>query len=186
MNIAPSVSRGISREATYVADSVVGTRSGQTPASAVLKHTTSDTTEEALFTALASLKVLTSQVAMHLDKAWRNRLFSRLDRIHEPAQWDQADDPISAGSFLTFLRLMFLLKPDRQANISLANEGHLVASWINGRDRLTIECLPKDQVKVVLTRWLGSERDSAAILTNIDRVQRVLTAYDPACWFSAA
>ena len=40
--------------------------------------------EERLFDALASVKVLTSKIAMHLDRKWRDRLFAQLDRMHSP------------------------------------------------------------------------------------------------------
>src|ERR1700735_1244401 len=44
---------------------------------------------EPLFDALAAAKILTSQVAMHLDEGWRDKLFRQLDSLHDPAEWEQ-------------------------------------------------------------------------------------------------
>ena len=183
MTFMPTPSRGNSREAAFIACGQDRLRSGQRPPNAVASFAAANPVEEKLFAALARMKVLTSQVAMHLDRTWRDRLFAQLDRLHDPEQWDDGDDPVDIASFQTFLGMMYILKPDRPPGLGLANEGHLLASWIDGRNRLTIECLPNDKVRLVLTRWIGEERDSDAILTGIDRVRLRLASYEPTCWF---
>ena len=183
MTVMPSLSRGISREAEYSTYALMAGRSGQRPAREQTHFVEASASEERLFSALAEMKVFFSKIAMHMDRGWRNRLFVQLDRLHDPAQWDEADDPVEIGSFRTFLRMMFLLKSARHPGLALANNGHLLAHWINGRDRLTIECLRDDKVKLVFTRWLGEEPDRGAIFTNIDGVVRALAPYDSSCWF---
>lgn len=190
MNVMSSLSRGVSREADYDNYASVPTRSGQPSSnerSYLIPLTLSETgpTKDRLFSALADMKVFFSQVAMHMDREWRDRLFLQLDRLHDPEEWDMADDPVGIGSFRTFLRMMFLLKPERPPGLALANDGHLLAHWISGRDRLTIECLSDDRLKVVFTRWLGEAPDRGAIMTTIDRLDRTLSPYDPSCWFQA-
>ena len=183
MTLMPTSSRGNSPEAALITANRDPWRSGQRPQNAVASFAAANPIEEKLFAARSAMKVLTSQVAMHLDRAWRDRLFAQLDRLHDPEQWDDGDDPVDIASFRTFLRMMFVLKPDRPPGLALANEGHLLANWIDGRDRLTIECLPNDRVRLVLTRWVNEEPDRAAIATSIDRVQRSLAPYEPICWF---
>src|SRR5271167_4758526 len=63
-------------------------------------------TQEDLFDALAGVKILTSQVAMHLDGEWRTKLFRQLDSLHDPAEWEEGDQPIQQASFATFLKAM--------------------------------------------------------------------------------
>src|SRR5208337_3485201 len=60
--------------------------------------------DEQLFDALAEVKAMTSQVAMHLDKDWRDKLFHQLDSLHDPAEWERDDQPIQRSSFGTFLK----------------------------------------------------------------------------------
>jgi hypothetical protein len=185
MTVVSNLSRGFSKEAKYNAYALTAGRSGQPLVPEQIQLVEANAEEERLFSALAEMKVFFSKVAMHMDRSWRDRLFKQLDRLHDTAQWDEADDPVEIGSFRTFLRMMFLLKPDRPPGIALANHGHLLAYWINGRDRLTIECLGDDKVKIVFTRWLGDEPDRGAIMTNIDGVFRALIPYNSSCWFKA-
>ena len=66
---------------------------------------------ERLFDATAEVKMLTSQVAMHLENEWRERLFSQLDRLHDPDEWDKDDRPVERSSFSTFLKTICDLRP---------------------------------------------------------------------------
>ncbi len=142
--------------------------------------------EQRLFDALSTTKMLTSKVAMHMDQEWRKRLFAQLDALHDPDDWDDADEPVSEKSFLTFLRTMLLLRPSRRPGLSLANGGHLVGAWTEGKDRLTIEFLAGDQVRWVLVRYLDGDRESAAGTTYVSRLRNALASYDPQHWLSGA
>lgn len=184
MTHMPALSRGSSRDSEFISSSLVGKRSGEARLHRNTHFAEASPSEEKLYSALSAMKIFTSQVAMHMDRSWRDTLFGQLDRLHDPAQWDESDDPVEIASFRTFLRLMFLLKPNRHPGLALANNGHLLAHWISNKDRLTIECLRDDKVKIVFTRWFGDEPDRGAILTNIDRVHSFLASYDPSCWFA--
>lgn len=192
MNAAISLSEGLSEEVRYNVYDLTFGRSGQQlmpeqqmalPIETKTNFIGANRIEEKLFSALAEMKVFFSQIAMHMESEWRNRLFLQLDRLHDPAEWDVGDDPVEIGSFRTFLRMMFLLKPKCPPGLALANEGHLLAHWINGRNRLSIECLNGDELKVVFTRWINERPDRGAIVTSIDRVGLNLSPYEPACWF---
>ncbi len=162
---------------------------GQRPAQALTRlvagpeQADADTIHQMLFAALADMKIHTSQVAMHMDDTWRTKLFAQLDRLHDPEEWDPADSPIGFDSFRTLLRAMFVLNPRRRPGLSLANHGHVVAMWIEGDNRLTIECMPGDAVTVVLVRYLAGKRESAAVMASTERIAEVLQPYAPECWF---
>jgi hypothetical protein len=107
---------------------------------------------ERLFDALAAAKVLTSQVAMHLDPTWRTRLFRQLDSLHDIEEWEEGDLPLRSASYQTFLKGMLALDPQRRPGLGLSSGGNLIAAWTTGDDRLTIEFLPDDQARWVISR----------------------------------
>lgn len=141
---------------------------------------------ELLFDATAKVKTLTSQVAMHLDKVWREKLFAQIDSIHDPVEWSTDDTPVREQSFATFLKTMCLIKPARHPGLGLSRVGHLVASWRSGRDELIIEFLPFDRVRWVLTTWLGAEAERFAGKQSVAGVSGALSPHCPEKWFSSA
>lgn len=140
-------------------------------------------TEEKLFNALAAAKILTSQVAMHLDDGWRKKLFRRLDDLLSVDSWDEADQALQRDSFATFLRFFLLYRPARQPSFGISHRGHLLCDWTTNRDSLVMECLPKDELRWVLVRYLEGERESAAGQISLKRLLPVLQPYEPDRWF---
>lgn len=140
--------------------------------------------EERLFDATASVKILTAQVAMHLDREWRNKLFAQLDSLHDLEEWDPDDKPIQTGSFATFLKAMVQIKPQRRPGLGLSHNGYLVAAWTVGKDRLTIEFLQNDRVRWVLARYTGDDVERFAGQTSVSRLIDGLAPYNPDAWFS--
>ena len=141
--------------------------------------------ERRLFDSLSEIKIFLSQVSMHLDNAMRNKIFDQLDKICNVEEWDIADDPIEISSFRTFIRMIFLINPTRYPGLALANKGNLLAYWVNEDSRLSIECLERDSVKIVLSKRLDNDIDRAAIITTIGNVMNRLSPYSPSCWFDS-
>lgn len=141
---------------------------------------------ERLFDALAGVKILTSQVAMHLDREWRDKLFRQLDSLHDPAELEAGDDPIQQLSFATFLKAILDINPERRPGLGLSQAGYLIAAWTTGPDRLTIEFLPDDRVIWVLARYLEDEPDRFAGQTPVTRLTEGLRPHRPEHWFSNA
>src|SRR5690349_6385570 len=79
--------------------------------------------EEKLYDTLASFKIRTATVAMHLDREWRSRLFRQFDSLLAVEDWESDDSPPSIGSFATFLRLLMLLKPTRRPGLGASSDG---------------------------------------------------------------
>jgi hypothetical protein len=140
--------------------------------------------EERLFDATASVKILTAQVAMHLDREWRNKLFAQLDSLHDLEEWDPDDEPIQTGSFATFLKAMVQIKPQRRPGLGLSHNGYLVGAWTVGKNRLTIEFLQNDRVRWVLARYTGDDVERFAGQTSVSRLIDGLAPYNPDAWFS--
>ena len=141
--------------------------------------------EEQLYDALAAFKIQTAQVAMHLDREWRTSL-RQLDSLLAPEDWEADDPPPTLGSYSTFLRMLTMLRPKRRPGLGATDDGHLIATWTTGDDRLTLECLPKDIVRWHLSVTINGERERAAAETPLYRLTEVLRAYDPSRWFNNA
>lgn len=137
-----------------------------------------------LFDALASAKILTAQVAMHLDRAWRDKLFRQIDALLDPEEWETDDEPLQQSSFSTFLKAILSIRPVRRPGLGLSPSGHLIAAWTTGRDRLTIEFLPDDHVRWVLTLYYDDEPDRFAGQTPVARLMEGLRPHNPERWFS--
>ena len=141
---------------------------------------------EKLYDALARVKLLTAQVAMHLDTEWRSRIFEQLDDLLDVEDWHEDDDPIKASSFETFLRMIIFHKPSRRPGFGVSNRGYLIAAWTTGSDRLTIEFLPNDTVRWVLSCEVDGETERATGETPVRRLMEVLAPYSPIRWFANA
>ena len=139
--------------------------------------------EERLFDATSIVKMLTAQVAMHMDKQWRDKLFSQIDSLHDLDEWDEDDKPVKKSSFATFLKAILQVRPQRNPGLGLTYEGCLIAAWTIGKDQLTTEFLPKDRVRWVLSRNIDGEVERAAGETAVSRLYECLTPYHPDRWF---
>ena len=141
---------------------------------------------EKLYDALARVKLLTAQVAMHLDAEWRSRIFEQLDDLLDVEDWHEDDDPVKAASFETFLRMIIFHNPPRRPGFGVSNRGYLIAAWTSGLDRLTIEFLPNDTVRWALSCEIDGETERAVGETQVRRLLKVLAPYSPSRWFADA
>lgn len=138
---------------------------------------------EQLHDALGTAKILLSQISMHLDKAWRDKLFRQLDDLLDIDSWDEADKVLDNGSFATFLRMILYHRPDRRPALGISHRGHLLADWTVDGESLTIEFLPKDEVRWVLMHFVNGDRETAGGQTQLGRLNAVLSPYKPSRWF---
>jgi hypothetical protein len=140
---------------------------------------------ERVFDALVEAKVLTASVAMHLDRAQRDKLFRQLDSLHDLPEWEEGDEPLQRSSFGTFLKAMLTVNPQRRPGLGLSQAGHLIGAWTIDRDRLTIEFLPNDWVKWVLARYKDdNEPRRFAGQTPVSELAEGLAPHRPEHWFS--
>jgi hypothetical protein len=165
-----------------IAQYVEALREKPTPASLEAVDSDKELVER-LFDALAAAKIMTAQVAMHLDREWRDKLFRQLDSLHEIEDWEAEDEPLQQASFATFLKAMLTLLPERRPGLGLSYDGHLIAAWTTDQDRLTIEFLSNDRVKWVLARYIDDEPDRFAGQMPVARLAEGLLPYHPEHWF---
>ena len=177
-----SYSAVFSDETKFIEHQISELRNPDSPAS--LSASTERSLEERLFDATASVKILTAQVAMHLDREWRNKLFAQLDSLHDIEDWDPEDEPIRTGSFATFLKAMVQIKPQRRPGLGLTHNGCLIASWTVDKDRLSIEFLQNDHVRWVLAKYTCEDVERFAGHTSVSRLIDGLAPHGPSYWFS--
>jgi hypothetical protein len=134
---------------------------------------------EQLLTKLASFKRITATIAMHLDRTWRETLFSTLDRLLDPDDWDPDFRLPTEQSFSTFLRMIIYLHPTKRPGLGLSPSGHILAAWSWDKDRIVIECVGEDEVRWVLSRTIAGERESGAGRVQLYRVPDVIAPYEP-------
>jgi hypothetical protein len=144
---------------------------------------TTKSLNEQLYDALASFKIKTAAVAMHLDRDWRAKLFRQLDNLLDVENWESDDLPPQLASFSTFLRLLILLRPDKRPGLGAAHDGKMIATWTSGTDKLTVECLPNDSARWNLSVTIDGEIERAAAITPLRRLGEVLKPYQPERWF---
>ena len=139
--------------------------------------------EESVYDALAQAKILTSAVAMHLERVWRDKFFWQLDMLHRLDEWEADEQPVRLESIGTFLRAMMAVRPQRHPGLSLGRTGNLIAAWTSGDDRLTLEFRTENSVRAVLAVNEENKVDRAVLDTSAARLPRVLAPYDPSRWF---
>jgi hypothetical protein len=139
--------------------------------------------ETALRQSGASFKVLVSRVSMHLGLPWLQKLFSQIDSLLDIEEWDPRDPVPAPETARTFVRLLLLLRVNRKPGIGVSNSGNLIAAWTSGPNRLTVECLPGDRVRWIVSRVVDGEIERAAGDGRIDRLRELLEPYQPAVWF---
>lgn len=139
--------------------------------------------EDRLFYAKADAKIFTSRVAMRIQDTWKKQLYRQLDSVLDADEWMEGDEPLAIGSYQTFLRLMFVLRPVIRPGIGLTSEGHLMATWQADNARLTIYCFADDALRYVLSHAVDGKRETHAGDASIERLLAVISPFQPEQWF---
>ncbi|HTM95621.1 MAG TPA: hypothetical protein VL100_07380, partial [Croceibacterium sp.] len=141
--------------------------------------------EEQLFDARAGAKIVTSRVAMRIGDDWRRCLYRQLDSLLDIEEWLTEDAPLRTDSFTTFLRLMFLIKPEVKPGLGVTSTGQLMAMWDSPEGaRLTFECMPHDAIRWIVSVPIEDRRDTGVGETVIQCALDVLVPYNPSRWFT--
>ena len=108
--------------------------------------------EVELFDNAAQLKVLFSQIAMHLSSKWRATIFEQVDALLKLEDWEEESSLIQINTFSTFLRFIIYMAPDRLPSLGVGPIGHLLAAWVKGDQRITVQFLPNDQAIATIVK----------------------------------
>jgi hypothetical protein len=122
-------------------------------------------------------------VAMHMDSPMLRRLFRQLDVLLSEEDWSSSDAVPTIESFETLLRMLVFIYPTRPASLGVNNAGRFFAAWLVDGSRLTIECLPNDALRWVVSAKVGAQTETAAGRTTTERLPEVISPYRPEQWF---
>jgi hypothetical protein len=128
--------------------------------------------------------IFTSQVAVKLGPDHRASVFKQLDLLLDAEEWPESDLPPTLASYRTLLRIVLVLKPRRPPGLGTSSLGRLVAAWTTGPDRLTIECLPNDRLRWVVSVGTDDDRRTAAGESQLKHLVSELSPYGPERWFA--
>lgn len=132
----------------------------------------------------AALKFITSIYGVsHIDPELRSQLFFQIDWLLNSEHWEEGDNFADEASFKTLIRFILnsgLLQPP---SLGLSDGGNLLASWINGDDRLVLECLPNDRFKWLVSCVYDGEKERVAGESpSLLRLLNSLEPYKNAGW----
>jgi len=138
---------------------------------------------EKLFDKAVELKLIARNVAMHFNEYWQGGLFRQLDSLLDEDGWSFEDKLPESSSFKCFLRMIIHNSPKVRPGIGASHDGNIIASWTVDRDRLTVECLPNDTVRWVITKYVNGDRISGAGSSPVKLLRTYLSPYEPERWF---
>ncbi len=137
--------------------------------------------EAVLFRNRADLKILASQVAMHLSNEERHALFSAIDWLLDHAEWEDESSQIDENAFRSYLRFMIFARPRRFPNLGVGPNGTLLVGWHKDEKSVHSEFLPKDQCMAVIKfssargpetfAWHGHVARLRSVVQNNDAVE---------------
>lgn len=105
-----------------------------------------------LFDNAAQLKIMLSQIAMHMSSASRNAIFAQLDFLLKLEDWQDDSALIEGATFNTFIRFLIFAAPNRLPSLGVGLTGHVLAAWNKGDQHISIEFLPNDYVTAILVK----------------------------------
>lgn len=137
--------------------------------------------EASLFRNRANLKIIASQVAMHLRDEERHALFSAIDRLLDHAEWEDESSQIDEHAFRSYLRFMIFSRPRQFPNLGVGPNGTLLVGWHRDDKSVHAEFLPEDEcmalVKFVSARgpemiaWRGHVARLRCVVENNGAVE---------------
>lgn len=143
-----------------------------------------ESVEENSFKNLAALKIQTSLLAMHLKREARNAIFSEIDYLLAPEDFDVNEDSlISVESFKSYLRFLTYSPRAKPATLGVAFSGEVIAVWTATEDEcdktLNLEFLPEDRVKCsFICTQSGEIKEASSYTGSIKRIDEILSPYD--------
>lgn len=171
-----------------LASSGGATRGGKLPPSGVLtKGAVNSTLEERLFNNRATLKILTSQISMHLHRLQREDLFKQLDSLLDLEAWAEDSSLVWDTSFLTFLRFLTYKQQVLRPALTVSPNGNIMATWLGAGRRLTIEFQNRDMVRTVAhLKPENDEMESLAYVGPLRRLDAILEPFGAVGWYREA
>lgn len=126
-----------------------------------------------------------SKISMHLPSGFATGLNRQFANLMDSDAWEDDDELVSPDALNAFLNTLLYTKTLRRPGIGSNGRGSITASWTEGTNRLTIECLPSCLASLVLSRCgkNGEVERRAFSPMRPERIREVLAPYGPEVWF---
>lgn len=108
--------------------------------------------EVQLFENAAQLKIMLSQIAMHLSTEWRYAIFGQLDSLLKLEDWLEDSSIIEASTFKTFVRFIIFSAPKRFPSLGVGLTGHVLAAWTKDGQKISVEFFPDDVATAIVVK----------------------------------
>lgn len=118
--------------------------------------------EAKLFDNAAELKIVLSQIVMHLEPEWRAIIFRQLDSLLDLNSWQDDSAFIQKSTFRTFLRFIIFAAPTRLPSLGVGLTGHILAAWNNCDQRIAVEFFPEDKAAATFVKQGAYSREALA------------------------
>jgi hypothetical protein len=118
--------------------------------------------EAQLFDNAAELKISLSQIVMHLVPEWRAIIFRQIDSLLEMNSWQDDSAFIQKSTFTTFLRFIIFAAPTRLPSLGVSLNGHILAAWKNGNQRIAVEFFSEDKAAATFVKQGAYSREALA------------------------
>jgi hypothetical protein len=105
-------------------------------------------------------KIAISQLAMHLDEAWRRVTFEQLDALLASDHWEEDSAFVKRAPFLTFLRFVIFAGPTRVPSLGVGHSGNTLASWRNDNTQINAEFMANDKAAVSFIQQVGRSKEA--------------------------
>ena len=126
-----------------------------------------------------------SSISMHLPKGFAKGLNRQFANMMDDDAWESDDELIGRTAINSFLQTLLSTHTKRRPGIGTNGRGSITATWTEGDNRLTIECLASGKISLVLSRKqvTGEIVRAAFGPTRPDRICDLLAPFDPEIWF---
>jgi len=151
--------------------------------------------EEQLYSNKASLIILTSQLGMHLSDDLKRYFYNEIDELLDIQNFTNGDSLINVESFCGFLNFFIYYHNLKKPSLGVNIESFLTATWVGNEGCLTIEFLPGNYVRSILSKELLEVKEfdnsKSSPIINIYRgpltwFEQAITAFDIDKWYKNA
>lgn len=126
-----------------------------------------------------------SKISMHLPKGFANGLNRQFANLLDDDAWEEEDELIGRKAINAFTQLLVGTQTRKRPGIGTNGRGSITASWSVGKNRLVVECLPSEQISMVLSREKNGGKIERAAFATVDpkTVSEKLAPFNPGVWF---
>jgi hypothetical protein len=141
--------------------------------------------EERLFDNRAELKTIAAQLGRaYWDEKLRKQLFQQLDWILDSEEWEDTDSYADKQSFETLVEFVLNAKPQQAPYLNIADDGHLIGTWIKGDNKFRLECFANGRTNWFISCAIdGEEERLGGEAHSLQRLLDRISPFKQAGWF---